>query len=417
MTHASQRGLAAQFLPMAAIVGVFVAGPLIVGSSPSAYVFFAIGSAYSVFLLMRIARGDRWAVAVLPMLLAVELVVAGLVQQLGKGGGDLGDEIGGRGLGSSFLAYHAPSIDPSLYLAPGAIGRVLIDSRGDYGRYLSFDPRTSLQLRGFLTRPSPRYWPAYENGRSIVFGIYEVQGYSPVQLDRYWRLVRRVSTRPVYYNEGTFQSIDPQVLKLLGVEWLILPEGTPPPDLAIPIPVASEGTWKLYRLSKPEPRASVVFTAQMATSGSALDTVLSPGFDPSKQAVVESSVAGLPPLAGDGQGTARYSELSSQHVRVTTIASGQGLLVVRNVFDDHWHATVDGRSVPLYLTDYLLQGIAVPPGRHVIDLTYHDGAIGEGLAISGVAWGALALTAAWFWLRRRRREPEPVTVVDSVPPA
>ena len=66
------RALAARLLPMAAVVLVFVVGPIVVGSSPSTYLFFAVGGAYGLFLLMRIARGDRWPVTVLPILLAIE---------------------------------------------------------------------------------------------------------------------------------------------------------------------------------------------------------------------------------------------------------------------------------------------------------------------------------------------------------
>ena len=414
-TARDRAAIAARLLPMAAVILVFVAAPIMSGSSASTYAFFGIGAVYSMVLLTRIARGDRWAVAALPFLLAVELVAAGLIQQLGPGRVSSSiEQEGGNGLGTSFTRYHAPFIDPATYLRPGPIGNTLIAARDDYGRYLSFNPPVSLLVRGFLTKQSSPFWPAYENGRSILFGIDEVQGYSPVQLDRYWRLVRRVSRRPIYYNAATFQSIDPQVLELLGVEWLILPQGTAPPDVALPTPVASEGGWRLYRLARPEPRASVVFSAQVLPSAGALEAVLRPEFDPAQHAVVEEAGPALPPTGGVGQGSAHYVELSSQHVRVTVTASARALLVVRNVIDRNWHASVDGRPVPVYTTDYLLQGVPVPAGRHEVDLTYRDPAIGQGLAISGGAWGALGIVAGWLWFRKRRSRPrenrrDPVT--------
>ena len=83
------------------------------------------------------------------------------------------------------------------------------------------------------------------------------------------------------------------------------------------------------------------------------------------------------------------------------------------MFDRNWRARVDGRPAPLLQVDDLLQGVVVPAGRHTVDLTYHDGAIGEGLAVSAVAWAALL--AAWAWLRRRerRRRAEPASAAPA----
>src|SRR5207247_10592114 len=99
--------------------------------------------------------------------------------------------------GHAFGRIRTPAIAPPSYLIPGPIGQTLVAARagGDLGRYLSFDPKQTQPRRGWLARQAPRFWPAYENGRSILFDIYEIQGYSTIQIDRYWRMVRRVATR------------------------------------------------------------------------------------------------------------------------------------------------------------------------------------------------------------------------------
>jgi hypothetical protein len=398
--------LSTHLLLMAPVVAVFVLLPIMAGALASQYLFFLAGAAYAIGLLVVVARGGTWAVSLLPVLLALELTAAGLVQQLGtvpEGVRDRFDRLPRSGLGHSYPSYHTPSIDPADYLTPGPIGRALIDAADRGGRYLSFDPATSGTIRGFLEKQGSRHWPAYENGRSVLFGIDEIQGYSPVQIDRYWRLVRRTNDRPQHYNAASFQSIDPQVLKLLSVEWLVLPARVPPPEAAAPTPMASEGRWRLYRVTDPQPRASVLFSTRSVPEGRGLDEVLNPGFDPSSEAIVEGVSA--PSLGTGGNGSAVYSELSPQHVRVVVTSSDPGILVVRNAFDDNWRASVDGRSARVLRVDYLLQGVAVPAGSHVVDLTYHDTAIGVGLAVSALGWLTLLGFAGWVWHRQRQSHP------------
>jgi hypothetical protein len=406
---AEGRALRRRALWLAPSVVVFVAAPILAGASADEYLFFAAGAACSVPLLLAALRGNRWATPALVGLLAAELAAAGLAAQ----GGPLPLNAGARlettpssGLGRSFPKFHAPFIAPADYLTPGPIGRALIGARarGDSGRYLTYDPQISTgEVRGFLFHQDRANWPAYENGRSVLFGVDEIQGYSPVQIDRYWRLVRRVDRVPIYYNAARFDTIDAEVLKLFGVGWLDLTAGTPPPAGATL--VASEGAWRLYRLGDAEPRASVVFAARAVAPAQSLDAVLASGFDPAREAILEGPPPGGAALpAGTGTGAAAYRDLSPQHAQVRVSASEAGLLVVRNVFDRNWRASVDGRPAPLLQVDNLLQGVMVPAGAHTVDLTYHDGAIGVGLVVSAVAWASLL--GAWAWLRRRER-PRP----------
>jgi uncharacterized membrane protein YfhO len=74
---------------------------------------------------------------------------------------------------------------------------------------------------------------------------------------------------------------------------------------------------------------------------------------------------------------------------------------VRTPWERGWHASVDGAPATLLRADYFLQGVAVPAGRHVIELRYDDPAIGYGLA--GSAATAVGLSVAAFIAYRRRR--------------
>jgi hypothetical protein len=151
----------------------------------------------------------------------------------------------------------------------------------------------------------------------------------------------------------------------------------------------------------------------------ALEEVVRPGFDPARFAVIERPVTvngrpiappqppifGLPPGTQPYQqpiGSATYTELSPEHVRVRVTSRAPALLVVRNPWDTNWHATVDGRPVPLQVADFVMQGVGVPAGAHTVELTYRDPAVADGVWIS-VGGYLVLLVLGLVWRRRDRR--------------
>src|SRR5262249_13213264 len=194
--------------------------PIAIGRSEGSYAWLWVGLIAVAPILYAAARGKRWAHLALPAFVAVELTTAGLAAPTTR-----------SVLGVAFEPIQHPAIAPHAYLTPGAIGSTLVAARRDFERYLTFDATVVSEVKGYQGRQGPGAWPAYENARSMLFGIDEIQGYSSLQVDRYWRLVRRVAQFPIFYNAATFQSVRPEVLKLFGVGWVILrTEQTPPPD-------------------------------------------------------------------------------------------------------------------------------------------------------------------------------------------
>jgi hypothetical protein len=401
-----------RLLWVAPAVLLFALLPLAADGELRQYLSFAFGLMYAVPLLVLLARGARWPALALPVLLGVELVATALIAQAGG----LPNESPNRlelvsptGTSLAFPRFRQPTIDPERYLTPGPIGRALIEARESYGRYLSFDRAIATNtVRGFLARQQPRDWPHQENGRSILFDLHEIQGYSPVQVDRYWRLVRKANDRLIYYNSATFQSIEPSILRLFGVEWLILRRGGEPPSEAIE--TAREGEWVLYRLDDPQPRASLVHRWSELEPDAALEAVLRPSFDPAREALLDPGDGRdlpTPPGASAPPGaTVTYREVAPNDIRIDVSSEAPGLLVVRNVFDSNWHATVDGEDVDLLRVDYLMQGVEVPAGSHEIRVTYRDDAIGLALLVAASSWGAMIGASIVLWARGRRRKPE-----------
>ena len=83
-------------------------------------------------------------------------------------------------------------------------------------------------------------------------------------------------------------------------------------------------------------------------------------------------------------------------------ASRTGVLLIRNAFDPNWEATIDGVPATVFPADYVLQGVEVPAGNHVVELRYVDPWIGRGIAGSLLSVAGLLVAAGVLEARRRR---------------
>jgi hypothetical protein len=246
------------------------------------------------------------------------------------------------------------------------------------------------------------------NGRSSLFGLEDAQGYNPVQLLRFWSFVRAANTVPIDYNSAVFTELTPPVRRVLHVDTAAAQAARPP--VAGARVLADEGRWAAYALPEPTARASVVSDWTVAPDArAALRVVLDSGFDPSTEAILETQPE-IEPM-GSGSGRATYVATGPQSARVEVEAPGPALVVVRNVHDPGWRATVDGRPAPVLVADALIQAVPVPGGRHIVELTYDDpwigyGLLGSGFSLMGLLGAALAIRARGS-SRRRRGRPLP----------
>jgi Bacterial membrane protein YfhO len=298
-----------------------------------------------------------------------------------------------------------PNIPQDDFLVPPSFVRTL---RHSDERYLTWAPPAAAYQKGYLFMQDAKDRAALAMSRGSLFSIHEALGYNPVQLPRYWRYLRAVDPLPMYYNAAVVNHPTPSIVRLLGVRWLTVPDGVPPP-----LPVRSYRSaqgYRLYELTNWEPRVSVTDAWKVVPDqDAALAAVEGPGFDPAVEAVVETDPGIARTRMGPvttGSGT--YTEDDPEHVSIGVDAATPSVVVIRTSYDPGWHATVDGRAVPVLPTDAWLQGIPVNAGRHDIRLTYSDPDVIRGL------WAGVIV---WFWLllawgialvreraRRRRRE-------------
>jgi hypothetical protein len=370
--------------------------PLAGRGYPVHWLLFAAAAVPAVLALRAWARGARWAPTALIALLLVEVVASSIWSSRYDG---FTQYIGLEGDSSSPNAVlqplRAPDVDLDAFLVEGPF----VDVIGD-ARYLTWAPPAAYYQRGYLSAQEPTDWPALTLERGTLFGVRDVLGYNPVQLQRYWRWIRTINEMPLFYNATSVQYPTRGIVDLAAVRFLIVPEGVPSP-----IPgeiVASDRGYDLVELDDAAPMVSVVPSWKTVGVDEAFEEVARESFSVGDVALVEASPPVEPGSASPG--TATYDEVSATDVRISVDAPAASIVVIRNSYDDGWTATVDGEAAPVLPTDGFLQGVVVDSGSHEIRLTYRDDAVAAGLWLSGAVW--LAIAAGWVIARRRERAGE-----------
>jgi hypothetical protein len=385
--------------------GLFLAAPLVLGAHLARFVVLSIAIVATIPVLLALARGRRWSAVALPAVLAADLLGGALWSSAYHGGTVyLGLEGQRPGLAPQPLRW--PTVSVGRYLDPGPIARYLQDRQGD-ARYLAWIPPASYFNKGYLFTQESHDWPALLLGRAVLFRLHDALGYSPVQLPRYWSFIHATNRLPVYYNAAVLQLPSLSDLRLLGIEYVVVARGIGLPPGLSGTEVAADHGYALMRVDGSESRVSVVPSWTVVQNGvDSIRAIQDPAFDPDATAVVEGDPGiGAPEPGGTG-GTATYGETWPEDVVIRAEAIAPSIVVVRNAWAEGWSATVDGTPAPVLRTDYLLQGVPVPPGTHEVRLTYRDPAIGVGLWLSALVWmgwlGA-ALAASAVIHRRTRR--------------
>ncbi|MDP9329259.1 MAG: hypothetical protein M3P11_01240 [Actinomycetota bacterium] len=387
---------------LAGSVVLWLGVPLALGADPARFALLAVSCAIAIplFLLLAVRR-RTWAAGGLVAVLTAELLAGAAWSQRTHVGDDstLLDILGRNDLLAQALPW--PNVSERAFLADAPFVSVM---QGRNERYLTWAPPGAAYDKGYLLAQTPKDWPSLVMERGTLFNVEDMLGYNPVQLPRYWAYIRATNPLPVYYNASVVNVPSLEDVRLFGVRFLIVPAGVPPP---IPVDgtIASDRDFDLLQVSGWEPRVSVVprWTVT-ATPPDALHAVLTQGYDPATEVILEQD-PGLGAASPDAlAGTATYAEPTPENVSVSVDATAPSIVVIRNAYFRGWTATVDGVPTPVLATDFLMQGVAVGQGHHEIKLTYKERAVTLGIEAGAVPWflliGGIGVVAV---VERRRR--------------
>ena len=172
----------------------------------------------------------------------------------------------------------------------------------------------------------------------------------------------------------------------------------------------------VYRLNGALTRAyAVPVVAKPGGDDVVLAAMQSPDFDPSKIAL---SADDEPVGAYPGSIGCRLRWVTDDPDRVVLECEAQdrAFVVLADTWVPGWTAQVDGTPTPVHRVDQLARGVAVPAGRHRVELRYDPPgwSLGARLTRFGLLlWIALAV-GAWLWPRfGRTGDPRPLEQTDE----
>jgi len=144
------------------------------------------------------------------------------------------------------------------------------------------------------------------------------------------------------------------------------------------------------------PRAYVAGTTIFTTSPlETLRQMASPEFDALGNVILAADPGESPAVHGSGPaGQVEITERQSNSVTLRADLSRPGYVVLLDRYDSNWHASIDGREVPVLRANQLFRAVYAGAGQHQIRFDYHQQGLLPGLTISLLS--LTALIALWF---------------------
>lgn len=132
-------------------------------------------------------------------------------------------------------------------------------------------------------------------------------------------------------------------------------------------------------------------TRNVASEDDLVRLLASPAFNPS------TSVAGvdLPQINSEAKGTARVDKYDKTSITLHADVDDACWIVMREHFDKHWKATINGKKAPVHRLNLLHFGVPIEAGSHEIEFLYRPPK--RRLTIVTLAWlialGSVSLSA------------------------
>jgi hypothetical protein len=284
-------------------------------------------------------------------------------------------------------------------------------------RFFGYDARLAFVESGPVRRTyvseyrDPEVMSLLVNNQGILLGLQDVQGYNPVQLSLYSAVIRAVNRRLQGYHTANVLTTgwNSPVLALLNIRYVVIPSQVPPgrPDLLHLSQryhtVYTDQHVRVIEVDDALPRAWIVHDLRKAEPATILQSLRKREFDPRQTALLSTDPPATARPDDPTQDRATVVAYGPERIKLTTSSGAAGLLVLSEIDNPDWHASVDGHAVRIYQTDRVLRGVPIPAGDHVVELRYDQPSLRRGLLASAATALVVALLMLALGLRRFRR--------------
>jgi hypothetical protein len=259
------------------------------------------------------------------------------------------------------------------------------------------------------------------NNRALALGLEDIQGYNPVQEMVYLQFINTLNGQIQEYHETNIlpAGLNSPLLKLLNVRYIVIPLA--PPDtadyrfLTSSYPeVFRDGEVRVLEVTNALPRAWSVHNVQTVTEDQMLATLADSSIDLTTTALVNAPGLTVAPLPAGGSDQVAVTHYEPDRITLSATMASDGMVVLSEVYDPGWSATIDGKSVSIYQVNGVLRGIPVSAGEHTIRLEYKPRSLTIGTAITLASLVLAAAIVAAFRVFPGIGRSRPLRWIDRV---
>lgn len=203
---------------------------------------------------------------------------------------------------------------------------------------------------------------------STIYRLQSIEGYDPLYIERYGAFIAAMQrnkpdiSSPFGFNRIIIphDSTSP-FINLLGVKYILSFDQLQQKGIK---KVYQEGQTKIYENINVLPRAFFATDVVGASDGQdAINKIFKYKNDLKNIAVVENA----PKNEIFDKGIIKINRYSENSISIQTENTGEGFLVLTDVYYPTWHAKIDGKETVIYRTDFTFRGILVPRGTHKVE--------------------------------------------------
>ncbi|MFC1851133.1 YfhO family protein [candidate division CSSED10-310 bacterium] len=222
---------------------------------------------------------------------------------------------------------------------------------------------------------------------SLIYSLSDIRSYDPLISVRYRRYLSLIDQKA---NEHLYimWNYDSKLIDLLNVKYILLPPNqhldkwdrhNKTRHAAEKFKLAYRGDLTIYQNKGCLPRAFMVHEIQVFDDAArAIAQLQDPEFDPRKAVIIEDS--GIQNRTfPDGEATVKVIELQDHKIKVQVSSLSDGCLVLAQNYSPGWKVFVDGQEQDLHQVNFILCGVLMKAGQHVVEFKYQPSSFLLGL--------------------------------------
>lgn len=241
--------------------------------------------------------------------------------------------------------------------------------------------------------------PLLATSQATLFELEDVQGYNPLHLSVYDRLLLQANGKEQNYRNANVLpgAIDSPLLDMLSARYVLTQS-----DVKLHpsfVRRARHGETYLYENTQTLPRAWVVHRVQVHDDQTALALIDEGTIKPGRTAAVSHPMTGIEPAMGND--SVMLEEYDYDRIQVRTALRSSGLLVLSELDYPAWKVKVDGTPRPVIRANGALRAVEVSRGTHVVTWYYDPDLTQVGFLLS-IVTAITAIVTASLWSRLAR---------------